>query len=143
MSLVVTQNIVMVPILDVVKTNVSLVRKIPITVIELNVNQHDSAGFNFTVTDEVGDPILFTTMAEVVFSVARRKNANSLISLTKTSGRLYEIAANQFYLELTSAETGSLDPGEYYCEIRYSVDSRVATLGGGIFRVADTQIGDL
>lgn len=111
--------------------------------LDLCIPQHDDKRFRFNAIDQSGTALDVSTAQEITFIIATSVNGTTLLTKTLTGGTIQIGINTQFYLDITSAESGGLGVGRKYCEARITNSAGDhQTVGAGPFTVQDTKIGD-
>lgn len=114
----------------------------PIAPINIETNQHDDKRFFFSVVDQNGDPVLIDDLTNMIFSIAQNISSPSLLQKTLLTGTLIKSGDSEVFFDLSSAESGLLDPGSLFVEAKVYEGTIEQTVGQGTLTVIDTQIGD-
>ncbi len=111
--------------------------------LNLCIPQHDDQGYLMTVYDQRGELVDISEAQEITFIIATNVGGTILLTKTLTGGGITLNNAHQFNFAISSAQSGAMTAGEYYCEVQIinSVGDQ-KTVGAGKFTVDDTRIGD-
>ena len=114
-----------------------------IKAISLEINQHDDKRFYFDLTDQDGNALGVDQFTDLFFSIAPNVTSTSIMFLTLQTGEIVQSGPSQVYVDMSSVDSGELQPGSKYIEFRgLSTAGAYQTMGAGSLSIVDTQIGD-
>ena len=108
--------------------------------LDLCIAQYDDKRFRFNAINQSGSALDVSTAQEITFKILTRVNGTTLLTKTLTGGTIQIGINTQFYLDITSAESGGLGVGRKYCQARvFNSAGDVQTVGAGPFTVQGTK----
>lgn len=117
--------------------------KVAIKKQNIQIAQHDDVDVQISMLDAVGNPLDISGFASLTWIVAENVKGDMLITKTTTNGSLLLPNATTAIASLTSAETGALQAGNLYHELRgINSGGEQQTMMAGSFAVEDTRISD-
>ena len=111
--------------------------------ISVSIWQHDDRRYIFNVKDQDGVDIPdVTVFSELTFIIAPYVTSPPFLTKTFSGGDIIMLPPSQVYFDIRHAESGALQPGNFYCELKGISAGTTQTLGAGTATVIDTNIGD-
>lgn len=110
--------------------------------IAITIIQHDDRRYFFKIMDDQGAPVDVTLFSDFIFVISNNITSPAIETKSLTGGQIIAVPPNDIYFDILTDESGSYDPGSYFCELRAISAGVHQTIGQGSVVVIDTHIGD-